>query len=154
MVYATWSKGFRPGGINRNGGGKIPPYKPDYLSNYEIGWKTRLDGQQGALERRVLLGKTGRTSNSRTWVPNALTIITNAGSARIKGVETNLDYLVMPGLDAVGRLLRGCEAEVDPDLLRRPDRSAHAHRVRSVDLRDLSHRRARSCPSCPSSKAT
>ena len=40
MVYATWSKGFRPGGVNRNGGGTLPPYKPDYLTNYEFGWKT------------------------------------------------------------------------------------------------------------------
>jgi iron complex outermembrane recepter protein len=26
-----------PGGINRNG---EVPYKPDYLTNYELGWKT------------------------------------------------------------------------------------------------------------------
>ncbi len=38
MVYATWSTGFRPGGINRRG--TIPPYSPDKLTNYELGWKT------------------------------------------------------------------------------------------------------------------
>ena len=37
MIYATYSKGFRPGGVNRNGGGTIPPYQPDYLKNYEVG---------------------------------------------------------------------------------------------------------------------
>jgi len=40
MFYATWSRGFRPGGINRRG--DIEPYDPDYLTNYEIGWKTTL----------------------------------------------------------------------------------------------------------------
>ena len=41
MVYATYSTGFRPGGVNRNGGGKLPPYGADTLDNYEVGWKTR-----------------------------------------------------------------------------------------------------------------
>ncbi|HEU4650153.1 MAG TPA: TonB-dependent receptor, partial [Croceibacterium sp.] len=38
LVYATWSRGFRPGGINRRG--TLPPYNPDTLDNYELGWKT------------------------------------------------------------------------------------------------------------------
>ena len=38
MFYATWSRGFRPGGINRRG--EIAPYDPDYLTNWELGWKT------------------------------------------------------------------------------------------------------------------
>ena len=38
MVYATYSEGFRPGGINRRG--TVPPYMADYLTNYEIGLKT------------------------------------------------------------------------------------------------------------------
>ena len=101
MVYATWSKGFRPGGVNRNGGGKLPPYQPDYLTNYEVGWKTSW------LENRL------RWNGAFFWEdwknfqfsylgPNALTIITNAGSARIRGVETNADYLVVPGLTVSG----------------------------------------------------
>jgi outer membrane receptor protein involved in Fe transport len=38
LMYVTYSEGFRPGGINRNN--TVPPYKPDYLKNYELGWKT------------------------------------------------------------------------------------------------------------------
>ncbi|RYD42033.1 MAG: TonB-dependent receptor, partial [Sphingomonadales bacterium] len=38
MMYATWSRGFRPGGINRRG--SLPPYGSDTLDNYELGWKT------------------------------------------------------------------------------------------------------------------
>src|SRR5262249_12675593 len=38
MAYVTYSEGFRPPGINRTGG--LPPYKADFLKNYEIGWKT------------------------------------------------------------------------------------------------------------------
>jgi hypothetical protein len=43
MVYATWSRGFRPGGINRRG--TIPPYSPDYLAR-----------RQAADQRRAVLG--------------------------------------------------------------------------------------------------
>src|SRR5438105_14190243 len=42
MVYATYSKGFRPGGVNRTAQAGIPPYSADFLKNYEIGWKTQL----------------------------------------------------------------------------------------------------------------
>jgi iron complex outermembrane recepter protein len=39
LVYATYSRGFRPGGVNRVG--DLPPYRADYLGNYEMGWKTQ-----------------------------------------------------------------------------------------------------------------
>src|SRR6266403_2043720 len=35
MVYATFSKGFRPGGVNRVG--TAEPYGADFLKNYEVG---------------------------------------------------------------------------------------------------------------------
>ncbi|NDC60378.1 MAG: hypothetical protein EBZ50_16435, partial [Alphaproteobacteria bacterium] len=38
MVYATMSTGFRPGGVNRLL--SVPPYNPDFLTNYELGTKT------------------------------------------------------------------------------------------------------------------
>jgi outer membrane receptor protein involved in Fe transport len=38
MIYATYSTGYRPGGVNRKEA--AGPYKSDRLSNFEIGWKT------------------------------------------------------------------------------------------------------------------
>jgi len=38
MIYATYSTGYRPGGVNRKQ--VAGPYKADKLSNFEIGWKT------------------------------------------------------------------------------------------------------------------
>ncbi|MDO9363202.1 MAG: TonB-dependent receptor, partial [Sphingopyxis sp.] len=44
MTYATWSRGFRPGGINRRA--SITPYDADFLTNYELGIKSTLaDGR-------------------------------------------------------------------------------------------------------------
>ena len=52
IVYFTYSTGFRPGGVNRNGGGS-PPYQADTLDNYEVGWKTRLVRPHADLQRRL-----------------------------------------------------------------------------------------------------
>jgi iron complex outermembrane receptor protein len=95
MVYATYSKGFRPGGVNRIGGNL--PYAADFLVNYEVGWKTQW------FENRL------RWNGSLFWEnwnnfqfsflgPNSVTEIANGGSARIRGIETNVDWLPVHNL--------------------------------------------------------
>jgi iron complex outermembrane recepter protein len=87
LVYATWSRGFRPGGINRRG--TLPPYGPDRLDNYELGWKTTFGGFRfnGAVYQldwnNIQLSFLG---------PNGLTEIRNAGIARIRGAEIDVGY--------------------------------------------------------------
>lgn len=93
LVYATWSKGFRPGGVNRNGGGTLPPYKPDYLSNYEIGWKTTWLDNRLRWNGAVFYEKWKDFQFSYLGA-NALTIIANAGNAAVRGVESDLQWAV------------------------------------------------------------
>ena len=87
MVYATWSRGFRPGGINRRS--TLPPYGPDTLDNYELGWKTQFGPFRfnGAVYqedwKNIQLSFLGE---------NGLTLIRNAGVARIRGIEFDLGY--------------------------------------------------------------
>lgn len=87
LVYATWSQGFRPGGINRRG--TLPPYLADTLDNYELGWKTRFGDVtfNGAIYQEdwndIQLSFLGE---------NGLTEIRNAGIARIRGVEADFTY--------------------------------------------------------------
>jgi iron complex outermembrane recepter protein len=91
MFYATWSKGFRPGGINRQP--LAPPYAPDFLINYEAGWKTTLlDGRlrwNGAIYHQdwddIQFSFLGL---------NSLTVIQNGRKARINGIETDINYIV------------------------------------------------------------
>ncbi|WCL52964.1 TonB-dependent receptor [Gimibacter soli] len=101
MVYGTISRGFRPGGHNRRG--TLPPYIPDFLTNYELGWKTTLfDGRvrfNGAIYQQdwtdvqySLLGANG------------LTEITNAAQARIKGFEMDATVAVTDGLTVTGSI--------------------------------------------------
>ncbi|TIX51404.1 TonB-dependent receptor [Alteraurantiacibacter aquimixticola] len=87
LVYATWSQGFRPGGINRRG--TLPPYGSDTLDNYEIGWKTQFGPVRfnGAIYQEdwneIQLSFLGE---------NGLTEIRNAGIARIRGIEADFIY--------------------------------------------------------------
>ena len=97
MIYATYSKGFRPGGVNRNGGGTIAPYQPDYLKNYEIGWKTSWFDNRLRFNGAVFREDWSNFQFSYLG-PNSLTIITNAGQARIDGLETDLEFAATQNL--------------------------------------------------------
>jgi iron complex outermembrane recepter protein len=102
MIYATYSKGYRPGGVNRRT--QAPPdpplatYDPDYLVNYELGFKTSW------LDNRL------RFNGAFFWQDwnnfqfsflgqNSFTIVRNAGSARIKGAEQELEWAPTRGLN-------------------------------------------------------
>src|SRR6478672_8145226 len=88
MFYATWSKGFRPGGVNRRV--DIPPYAADFLINYELGWKTtfgpfRWNGD--------IFHEKWKKFQFAFVGENGFTEIHNAKDARINGLETDLSYV-------------------------------------------------------------
>lgn len=89
MFYATWSKGFRPGGINRQP--LAPPYAPDFLINYELGWKTTLFGSRlrwnGAIYHQVW-----KDIQFSFLGLNSLTVIQNGRNAHINGIESDINY--------------------------------------------------------------
>jgi outer membrane receptor protein involved in Fe transport len=97
MVYATYSKGFRPGGVNRTSQAGIGPYQADYLKNYEIGWKTQWLGHS-LRWNGALFWEDWKNFQYSFLGPNSLTIIENGGNARIKGVETELQWAATNGL--------------------------------------------------------
>ena len=89
LVYATYSEGFRPGGINRRG--TLPPYESDWLTNYELGWKTTWFDNRLRVNGAVF---------SQTWDDfqfallgaQGLTEINNAGSAQVNGIEMDVTW--------------------------------------------------------------
>jgi iron complex outermembrane receptor protein len=89
MVYLTRSKGFRPGGVNR--AGQLPPYQPDFLTNLELGWKTNWFGNRLSFNGAVFR-ETWNDFQFNILGPNGLTIIKNANSARIDGLESQLNW--------------------------------------------------------------
>ena len=126
-----FSKGFRPGGINRRTAGAAadPPlatYDPDYLTNYEVGYKTSwLDNHlrfNGAFFwedwKNFQFGFLGQ---------NSFTIVRNAGSARIKGAEQQLEWAPMQGPQPAASAATELDAKLTQGLLhrRRPEPACH-----------------------------
>lgn len=90
MFYATWSKGFRPGGINRVP--DTPAYAPDFLTNYEIGWKTTFAGNRIRWNGAIYHQKWEGLQYSYLG-PNSVTVIQNGRNARVNGIESDLNYI-------------------------------------------------------------
>ena len=89
LVYFTYSTGFRPGGVNRNG--NFGPYQADTLDNYEVGFKTAW------FDRRLVFNGALYDEDWNQFQfsflgPNSLTIIENAPQANVKGVELSADW--------------------------------------------------------------
>jgi outer membrane receptor protein involved in Fe transport len=97
MVYATYSTGFRPGGVNRLA--LAPPYKPDTVDNYELGWKTTwLDG--GLRFNGAIFDEEWHGVQYALSPPGlqGVTIIDNAGDARSYGLEGDVAWRPTEGL--------------------------------------------------------
>jgi outer membrane receptor protein involved in Fe transport len=93
LIYATYSQGFRAGGVNRARVEGIPKYGPDFVDNYEIGWKTTLAGGSVRFNGAVYLLDWDKFQYGfLDFEVSNLTIVQNVGNARTKGVEWELTW--------------------------------------------------------------
>ena len=98
MAYATYSRGFRVGGPNPNAAilpGIPASYGSDTVDNYEVGLKT------GLFENRLLLDVSAfhldwKDIQARlfTAAPYYYSYVTNAGGAKVDGVEFSGAYKI------------------------------------------------------------
>jgi iron complex outermembrane receptor protein len=95
LMYATYSTGFRPGGVNRVYSTQLqalyPPYKADVLTNWELGWKTQWDNRRLRWNGALFL-ENWHNFQFLFLGPNSVTVVQNAASAQIRGVETELEW--------------------------------------------------------------
>jgi outer membrane receptor protein involved in Fe transport len=101
LVYAQAAQGFRPGGVNQVIGlpAALAAYRADSLWNYEIGVKTRpMRNVYFNLAAYQIdwddLQVSGRTSGAGS----VFGLISNAGAARVQGLEVELTADPLPGL--------------------------------------------------------
>ena len=92
LVYATYSEGFRPSGINRTTGrtAELVPdtYTSDLLRNYEFGWKSSLaDGK--VTFNGLMYSMKWEDYQSTRYVYDLLTVayVDNVGMATVNGAE-------------------------------------------------------------------
>jgi iron complex outermembrane receptor protein len=95
MLYGTWSTGFRPGGINRVRGAL--PYGPDSLVNFELGWKSEWWGHRLRFNGAAFYERW-KNPQFEVCGPNCVPEVINAGSAAVRGVETELAWNAARGL--------------------------------------------------------
>lgn len=130
MVYATLSTGFRPGGINRRG--TLPPYDADFLKNHEVGWKTSWMANRLRWNGAVFYEKWDDFQFSFLGA-NGLTEIRNAGKAKMKGVETDINWLVSDGFSLIGSAAY-TDAELNEDYIPDPANPPEAPKGASLPV--------------------
>jgi iron complex outermembrane receptor protein len=91
LLYGTWSRGFRPGGINRRA--DVTPYAADFLTNYEVGAKTTLLGGKLRLNAAIYQQQWDKFQFSFLGA-NSFTEIHNGPNARIRGAELDANLNV------------------------------------------------------------
>lgn len=98
MGYVTYSEGFRPGGINREDSPIIPQiYQPDFLKNYEIGWKMTLADGKVRFNGAAYFMDWNDLQLTRFDVVNFgsfLGLTANTDGAEISGIEGELQWLL------------------------------------------------------------
>jgi outer membrane receptor protein involved in Fe transport len=90
LLYGTWSEGYRPGGVQRNP--FAGDYVSDFLTNYELGWKTRFADNRMQFNGAIFLNEWDDVQIGFQG-ENGITQVDNGPSAEIQGIEVQLDWL-------------------------------------------------------------
>jgi outer membrane receptor protein involved in Fe transport len=98
MAYITYSEGYRPGGINREGSDVIPQvYQPDFINNYEIGWKAMLADGTVRFNGAIYMMDWDDLQLTRFDIENFgsfLGLSANTSGATVNGIEGQLNWLI------------------------------------------------------------
>ncbi|MFC3050539.1 TonB-dependent receptor [Kordiimonas pumila] len=96
MVYATIAEGFRPGGVNNtpNLPTNLEIYDADSLWNYEIGLKTSWFDNKLIFNTSLFRTDWKNMQITGSTPDNVFRYLTNAGSARVEGIE--FDAMLRP----------------------------------------------------------
>jgi len=111
MLYATWSEGYRPGGINRNP--FAGEYISDFLTNYELGWKSRFADDRFQFNGAIFLEEWDDIQVSFQGA-NGITQVANGPQAEIQGIEAQFDWLPTDSL-RLGVALAYYDSELKDD---------------------------------------
>ena len=117
LLYYTWSQGFRPGGFNRGTKFEQPDatgayqyatpstYRPDTLTNNELGWKTEFFNHRLQINGAVYQ-EDWKDTIVEFFAPQLgfgnLTFVTNGPNYRVRGGELQAITRVTEGLTVQG----------------------------------------------------
>ena len=102
-LYATYSRGYRTGGLTQLSPDPSQPplyaYKPEYSNNIEIGSKNSFFNEQLRFNVAVFYSIITNAQIPTLVLPEAITITKNAGKLNSKGIDAELSATVLKGLD-------------------------------------------------------
>ena len=120
MLYATWSEGYRPGGINRNP--FAGDFKSDFLTNWEAGWKTTFLDNTLQFNGAIFLEQWDDFQVSFQG-SNGITQVANGQSAEVIGTELQGMWLPMDGL-TISASIAYYDSELKDEFCQTPDACA------------------------------
>lgn len=102
-IYASYSRGFRAGGITQLGSDPsvlpLVAYKPEYSNNFEIGSKNTFLDERLSINIAAFYIKLTDAQIPVLVLPDAVTITRNAGELTSKGLELELSAKPVKGLN-------------------------------------------------------
>jgi iron complex outermembrane recepter protein len=102
-IYASYSRGYRTGGLTQLSTDPtqppLYPYQPEYGNNYELGLKSNYLNNRFHGNLAVFYSTVQDVQVPTLILPDAITVIKNAGGLESKGFEAELQGLVLTGLE-------------------------------------------------------
>ena len=103
-LFATYSRGYRTGGLTQLGADPSQPplyaYKPEYSDNFELGIKNNFLENKARANISFFYTTITDAQVPTLVLPAAITITKNAGSLTSKGVDAELATTILKGLEA------------------------------------------------------
>lgn len=103
LVYASYSEGFRSGGFNGRGNNVLTlgPYNPEKVRNFELGFKSEFLDRRAQVNVSLFHTKYLQKQEDVVFPDPAgatVTVVQNAASATIKGLEIESKFRPVNGL--------------------------------------------------------
>jgi iron complex outermembrane receptor protein len=103
-LFASYSRGYRTGGLTQLGADPSQPplyaYKPEYSNNFELGIKNTFLENRARANISFFYTTITDAQVPTLVLPAAITITKNAGSLTSKGMDAELAATVLKGLEA------------------------------------------------------
>ncbi|WP_207431439.1 TonB-dependent receptor [Sabulibacter ruber] len=102
-LFASYSRGFRAGGISQLSSDEsqppLFPYDPEYSNNYEVGLKTSFFQNRAQLNVSAFYTRVTDAQVPTLVLPEAIIVTRNVGELTSKGVEVELNAAPAKGLE-------------------------------------------------------
>ena len=107
-IYVSYNRGYRTGGLTQLSTDPtqppLYPYQPEYSNNYELGFKSNYFSNRLHANVAVFYSTVQNAQVPTLILPDAITVIKNAGGLTSKGFEVEIQALPLTGLEVTYHL--------------------------------------------------